>query len=413
MSDATAQLTRALLGAISTSPDQRISFSTFMQQALYAPYIGYYWMPKIGGAGQDFFTAVSLGSDFGELLAEQFVQMWQILGQPKPFHLVELGPGQGLLAADVLSYLQRQYPDCLAAVEYFLIEESGGLIVQQQTGLADWTDAVPIKWTTLDDLPPITGCAFSNELIDALPVHLVEIHNGQLQEVFVTNCTLTQEPPGGSASSEAQPNHSQATEPTPPFTEVLGPPSTPRLAAYFQRLNLDLTQYPDGYRTEVNLAALDWLSQISNKLQQGYLLTVDYGYPAQRYYNPRREGGTLQCYYRHRHHSNPYVNVGSQDITAHVDFTTLEKVGKSLGLRTVGFTQQAMFLMSLGLGERMAGLSQTTGTDLNALLQRRDALRQLIDPMGMGNFGVLMQSKGLTEAQNSLTPQGFVVPAMP
>ena len=405
-----SELTQALLDAIATAPDRRIPFSTFMQQALYTPHRGYYWQPKIGGAGQDFFPAVSHGPDFGELLAEQFVQMWQILGQPQPFHLVEMGPGQGLLAADVLGHLQQQYPDCLAAVEYFLVEASDGLIAQQQARLADW--AVPIHWTTLADLPPIVGCAFSNEFVDALPVHRVEICEGELWEVFVCDLKPTQKTPHRLALSEAQPNDSETSQPKTPFAEVLGLPSNPHLVEYFQRLNIDLTQYPNGYRTEVNLAALDWLSQISKKLRQGYLFTIDYGYPAQRYYNPRREGGTLQCYYQHRHHSNPYVNVGSQDITAHVDFTTLEKVGESLGLKTVGFTQQAMFLMSLGLGERMAGLSQTTGTDLNALLQRRDALRQLIDPMGMGNFGVLMQSQGLTAAQQRLTPQGFVVPAM-
>ncbi|MEO0541242.1 MAG: class I SAM-dependent methyltransferase [Cyanobacteria bacterium P01_A01_bin.105] len=392
MSDASVQLTQSLLERIQAAPEQRITFAEFMHQVLYAPYLGYYWAPKIGGAGQDFFTAASLGPDFGELLAEQFAQMWHILGQPQPFHLVEMGPGQGLLAKDVLGYLQRRHPACLAAVAYVLVEESAGLRSHQQTQLAHWSATVPLRWTTLADLPPITGCAFSNELVDAFPVHLVEVHNGQLQEVFLVE--------------------NQAEPPVIPFIEVLAAPSTPRLPDYFQRLNLDLSQYPDGYRTEVNLTALDWLTHISAKLHQGYLLTVDYGYPAHRYYSPRRTGGTLQCYFQHRHHSNPYVNLGQQDITAHVDFTTLETVGESLGLRPVGFTQQAMFLMSLGLGDRMAALSQTRAIDINTLLQRRDALRQLIDPMGMGNFGVLMQSKGLTAEQERITPQGFVVPAM-
>ncbi|MEM6353635.1 MAG: class I SAM-dependent methyltransferase [Cyanobacteria bacterium P01_D01_bin.14] len=395
MSEASAQLTQSLLKAIEVSKDQRITFADFMEQVLYAPYLGYYWVPKIGGAGQDFFTAVSLGPDFGELLAEQLAQMWQILGQPEPFHLVEMGPGQGLLAMDVLGYLQRQHPGCFAAVTYFLVEGSGGLRSHQQNRLADWSSAVPIAWKTLSDLPEIVGCAFSNELVDAFPVHQVAVKDGQLQEVFVTAADRDATAAGAM-----------------PFREVLGETSTPRIQAYFERLGIDWRDYPDGYRTEVNLAAVDWLGAIAAKLHQGYLLTIDYGYPAHRYYNPMRTSGTLQCYFQHRHHSNPYVNLGQQDITAHVDFTTLEQVGESLGLKTVGFTPQALFLMSLGLGERMANLSQTSGADLRTLLQRRDSLRQLIDPAGMGNFGVLMQSQGLSEAQQAFLPQGFVVPPM-
>ena len=130
-------------------------------------------------------------------------------------------------------------------------------------------------------------------------------------------------------------------------------------------------------------------------MQQGYLLTIDYGYTAARYYNPMRSQGTLQCYYRHGYHNNPYINIGEQDITAHVDFTALERWGEQCGLQKVGFTQQGLFLMALGLGERIAAISTDNTNNLEQLLQRRETLHQLINPQGLGGFGVLVQTKGL------------------
>ena len=176
-------------------------------------------------------------------------------------------------------------------------------------------------------------------------------------------------------------------------------------------MGIDLTQssYADGYRSEINLAALDWLSIVADRLQRGYVLTIDYGYPASRYYNPRRSQGTLQCYYQHRYHDNPYINIGQQDITAHVDFTALERWGKQCGLEKVGFTQQGLFLMALGLGSRIAALSHQE-IPISQLLQRRSALHQLLDPVGLGGFGVLVQSKGLNEKEKSQSLKGLTVP---
>ncbi|MGC8714963.1 MAG: SAM-dependent methyltransferase, partial [Leptodesmis sp.] len=160
--------------------------------------------------------------------------------------------------------------------------------------------------------------------------------------------------------------------------------------------------YLDHYQTEVNLAALEWMAAVASRLQRGYVLTIDYGYSSDRYYNPVRSQGTLQCYYQHRHHSDPYRYVGQQDITAHVDFTALQKQGERWGLDTLGFTKQGLFLMALGLGDRIAALSQSTATDaktIQDILFRRDALQRLVDPTGLGNFGVLIQSKGVPTDQ--------------
>jgi len=226
-----------------------------------------------------------------------------------------------------------------------------------------------------------------------LPVHQIVIEGGQLREIYVTT---------GSGERE--------------FVEVTGELSTPRLAEYFELVGIQVTggAYPDGYRSEVNLAALDWISTVADKVQRGYLLTIDYGYKATRYYSPGRSQGTLQCYYRHRHHDNPYIYIGHQDITAHVDFTALERQGELCGMSRVGFTQQGLFLMALGLGERLSAIT-TSGTEsqgIQEVLRRRQALHQLIDPMGLGGFGVLVQSKGLSEEERGRQIKGLRMPAM-
>lgn len=381
LSDVNPALCDALLRRITESPQQRITFAEYMEFVLYHSQYGYYTTKAINiGQQGDFFTSPHLGADFGELLAEQFVQMWDILGH-LPFTLLEMGAGQGFLAADILEYLERQYPDFFAVLDYVIVERSAALKHQQQQRLQKWDNR--LRWCSLEEIPAnsITGCCFSNELVDALPVHQFVIHQGQLQEIYVT------------------------TKDGINLEEVTGV-STLQLAEYFDLVGIKLpsSSYPEGYRSEVNLAALDWLKMVASGLQRGYLLTIDYGYPASRYYNPARSQGTLQCYYRHRHHNNPYLNIGRQDITAHVDFTALERWGAICGLDNLGFTQQGLFLMALGLGSRLTALSTDpmVAQGLAPLLRRREALHQLIDPMGLGGFGVLVQSKGLSETTQPL-----------
>ncbi|UKO98122.1 class I SAM-dependent methyltransferase [Nostoc sp. UHCC 0870] len=392
--DSNLALHTAIAHRISTSPQQRITFAEYMDMVLYHPELGYYSSNavKIGFKGGDFFTSVTLDADFGELLAEQFLQMWKILGQPIPFYLVEMGAGQGLLALHILQYTQQHHPDFFSVLQYLIIEKSPGLQQEQQQRLQEF----PVRWCSWEEISPnsIVGCFFSNELVDALPVHQFILESGELREIYVT---IQEEQVGEGV--------------TPSFTEITGALSTPRLGEYFDLVGINFQQggYEDGYRSEINLAALDWLSIVADRLQRGYVLTIDYGYPANRYYNPRRSQGTLQCYYHHRHHNNPYINIGRQDITAHVDFTALERWGEPCGLDKVGFTQQGLFLMSLGLGNRIAALSYQE-IPLSQLLQRRESLHQLIDPTGLGNFGVLIQSKGLPKQDTTQRLKGLTVP---
>jgi SAM-dependent MidA family methyltransferase len=387
MSEKSHRLQQVILAKIQANSDKRITFAEFMDLALYHPDYGYYSSGQVAiGAEGDFFTASSLGPDFGELLAEQLAEMWLILNYPKPFQVIEMGAGLGDLAIDILNYWQSNYPDLLQNVEYSIVEESPSLIATQQEKLQSWRKkGINLSWKNWSDLAnnSVTGCFFSNELIDAFPVHQVIWQNHQLQEIYI-----------GEDQGE--------------LIEIIAELSTSKLLNYFQQvqINLDSDDYPEGYRTEVNLQALDWLNRVSQKLNKGYLLTIDYGYSAQKYYHPQRSQGTLQCYYQHRYHSHPLVNLGLQDITTHVNFTALENHGKSLGLETLGFTNQALFLMSLGLGDRLAELS-TGKFNFAEIFKRRDALHQLIDPTGLGKFGVLLQGKGLTPVQKTRSLKGF------
>lgn len=390
--DCNPALCEAIALKIAESPQHRITFAEYMDLVLYHPQHGYYVTNATIGKEGDFFTSAHLGADFGELLAAQFLQIWEILAKPVRFTLVEMGAGQGILAMDILSYLEQHHPDFFAAISYTIVERSPSLIEHQQQRLHKYQDRV--QWLTLEQIPEnsLVGCCFSNELVDALAVHQFVIEKRQIREIYVTA-------PAKDFSSIT-------------FTEVVDEPSTPRIREYFELVEIPLLSpaYLDGYRSEVNLAALDWLAAIAARLKCGYLLTIDYGYTAQRYYNPMRSHGTLQCYYRHHRHNNPYIYIGRQDLTAHVDFTALQKWGERCELSTVGITQQGLFLMALGLGDRIAALASSAPNSIQRLLSQRDSLHQLIDPNGLGGFNVLVQSKNLTLAQASQPLKGLSLP---
>ncbi|PPT09419.1 hypothetical protein CKA32_001764 [Geitlerinema sp. FC II] len=381
------ELVRSIQHRIENAPDRRISFADYMETVLYHPQHGYYSRGAKFGAGGDFVTSTHLSADFGEMLAKQLRQMWEILGKPKPFSIVEMGAGQGILAVDLLKYLQREAFGCFEAIEYVIVETSSSLRSHQKQ-----IQGANLRWCDWEEIPDesIVGCFLSNELVDAFPVHRIAVEGGQLQEIYTT------------------------LDESGAFREVTGELSAPRLRSYFDFVGIDPSHFREGYRTEVNLQALSWMETVANKLDRGYVLTVDYGYEARRYYAIGRSRGTLQCYCQHRYHDDPYTAIGEQDITAHVDFTALQRQGDACGLTTEGFTQQGLFLMALGLGERLAELGQenrpATGQEIIDIIQRRQVLHSLIDPMGLGGFGVLVQSKGLGSDRDRL--KGLTPPPM-
>jgi len=345
-----------------------ITFACFMDLALYHPSLGYYssGSDPIGASG-DFYTSPGAHPAFGALLAIQLADMWDKLGNPSPFYAVELGAGAGLLASDILEFAPHLSPDFSNALEYLTIDRRP---VQSATGTHPIvSDALPLR--------NITGCILSNEYLDAMPVHCVVMQNGKLREIYV----------GIEDDS---------------LVEVIDDPSTPLLQLRLTDLNVTLAE---GQHAEINLE-LDALARsLSQTLQSGYILTIDYGHPARDLYSPSRPTGTLACHYQHSLNTHPLRRIGRQDITAHVDFTSLAKAGEHYGLQSSEIVTQGDFLGSLGIvaiNDRLRDQGLTT-TQYNANLM---ALSNLIDPEALGGFKVLIQSKGVDAA----SPSGLGAP---
>lgn len=361
-----------------------ISFADYMALCLYHPEYGYYMVPRerIGKQG-DFFTSSSVHSLFGGLVARQLRQMWELLGRG-PFTIVEQGAGEGHLCLDILDAVAEEAPDFYRSLRYQLVEVSPDNRRRQQGLLAAHLERT--EWCALEEVDAVEGCFLSNELVDAFPVHLVEQHQGALREVYVVSRE------GGLA-------------------EELRPLSTPELEDYFRRLKITL---PEGNRAEVNLEAGRWLTQVATRLRRGFVLTIDYGYPAAELYAPFRSTGTLMCYHRHSAGEDPYRHIGNQDITAHVDFTTLQRVGEDAGLDSLYFGEQYRFLMGLGFVEALMKL-QAQEQDENRARSLRLVLKNLILPEGgMGEtFKVLVQGKGVGSPELDCSRRIGDIPILP
>jgi SAM-dependent MidA family methyltransferase len=302
-----------------------IPFRRFMELALYHPGLGYYSSGRARiGRGGDFFTNVSVGPLFGRLLARQLAEMWGNLAQPEDFTIVEQGANNGQLAADILGGLRDFAPDCFEATRYWIVEPNEQLALQQRTLLAgeaaDWAPSI-------EALRPFAGVHVSNELIDAFPVHVVEWDGNAWQEHYV-------EVDGDE------------------FVFVKGVLSSPALALACAKIPQPL---PNGYVTEVNVAAAAWITGVSARVEDGYVLAVDYGHLREDYYHPDRATGTLSAYLSHRRERNPLSRPGEIDLTAHVDFTSLIDAGTAAGLRLCGYTDQHHFMVALGTDYFAAG----------------------------------------------------------
>jgi SAM-dependent MidA family methyltransferase len=343
-----------------------ISFAEYMEHCLYHPRSGYYMesRTRIGKEG-DFFTSSSVHSLFGRLISRQLRQMWEILGK-RAFAVVEQGAGEGHLCLDILNAAKEESPEFYGDLHYHLVEISSDNRRRQEKLLSGHLQKV--GWSSLEALNEVEGCFLSNELIDAFPVHLVENRDGELQEVFVVVREGV-------------------------LAESLRPLSTPEIAEYF--LSLGAKPAP-GNRAEVNLEAPRWIGKVAALLRRGFVMTIDYGYPAQELYAPFRRSGTLMCYYRHTANEDPFQHPGCQDITAHVDFTTLERAGEAGGLHTLFFGEQYRFLLGLGFVEALVEMQEKEPDEHRARALRL-VLKNLILPEGgMGEtFKVLVQGKGV------------------
>jgi SAM-dependent MidA family methyltransferase len=349
----------------------RITFADFMGACLYEPGLGYYTSPgrKVGAEG-DFYTSISVHAAFGRVIAREIAQMWRDMGPPATFTLVECGAGNGRLACDIMDYLAEREPTMYGGLNLVLVEKEPTLEAAQCEMLAAHDGKV--SWLSPEEFSSgsfrFSGCLYSNELIDALPVHRVVMTEDGLQEIYVN-------------LKEGE------------LFEELGVLSTPALSDYLSRITIELYT---GQQAEINLAAPLWLAEAAQALQRGFILTVDYGFPAVELYAPHRKRGTLLCYHRHQIEENPYVRLGQQDITAHVDFSTLMKAGEELGLQSDWFGEQYRFLLSVGIVEEIEEIEQSDATE-EKKLKLRLALKKLIMPEGgMGDtFRILIQSKAV------------------
>ncbi|MBI2861523.1 MAG: SAM-dependent methyltransferase [Chloroflexi bacterium] len=348
-----------------------LTFAQFMELCLYHPSLGYYTAgrQRVGPQG-DYYTSPSAHPIFGALLAHQLEQLWAILDHPRPFVVVELGAGKGLLAADILTSVQQLSSGFQDALRYVLADRSPRPPARpaDQHIWAICSNAIP--------LAEVTGCFLSNELLDSFPTHIVEQREGKLLEVYV----------------DLEGNR---------FVEALGDPSTSLLE---QRLAQAGVTLADGQRAEVCLALRDWVASVSQSLARGFVLTIDYGYEARELYAPHRRRGTLLCYYHHSVSEDPYIRVGEQDISVHVDFSTVILEGQRHGLHPEGLTTQRAFLQNLGIEAYIDALARQ-GLPQSAYYANMQGMRDLIKPDGLGTFKILIQSKGVEGGHlDGLTP---------
>ncbi len=328
-----------------------------MELALYHPEYGYYARAaRRSGRAGDFFTSVDVGRVFGELLAAQFGEMWRVAGGAR-CDLVEAGAGNGRLAADILECAAASDRAFYDAIDLSLVERSGAARDAQPQTLGPPAAKLPHSGATLPHR--IDGILFANELLDALPTHVVVMRDA-LREVYV----------------DWQDER---------LVEREDDPSTPALQHYLDRAGVAIEP---GWRVELNLAAVEWMKDAARRLVRGFLLLIDYGHVATHLYDASHAAGTLTSYQRHAASSGAdaaWLDApGDVDMTSHVDLTTIQRVAEAEGLETIGILDQTYFLLGLGLADK---LSQDT--DVRSLKDRL-ALKTLMMPGGLGSVQKVM-----------------------
>lgn len=351
------------------APQQIISFEEWMNQALYNPWGGYYagGLAKLSGDNTasalqgDFTTAPELTPWYGRTLTTQITQ---ILEASHSLQILEFGAGSGKLALSILEQLNNP------SIKYFIIELSADLKQRQQGTLKDYSHQV--EW--LSAIPEnFEGCILANEVLDAMPVKLVQWReDNHLEEIYV------------SWETGLLDYHNQ--------------PASPML----EQLMLSRMPPLPNYRTEVNLQAEAWIKSLGNHLKKGGILLIDYGFPQREYYHPQRHRGTLMCHFQHHAHDEPLLYPGLQDITAHVDFTAIADAAIENHLEVLGYTSQARFLMNCGI---LNLLHQLDPNDVQHYARQIGPVQKLLSEAEMGElFKVMLLGKAL-----DIDPIGFVM----
>ena len=359
-------LAKALEAELARGP---MPFRRFMELALYHPEGGYYAQPRPrAGAAGDFLTSPHQSPWFGRLAARQLQALWERMGEPASFPVLEYGAGEGWLAHDILEGAQALEPAFRGAIRYTPVEQGPAARERLRERLAPWPASVRFPDSSPDQWMPgkdFEGAVLAHEFLDALPVHLLIQAGGGLRERHVER--------RGEGLA---------------FCE--GPLSDSRLEGWFDQLGVKLAP---GQRAEACPAAAEWVQAIASKLRRGAILIWDYGYSARVLYGEERREGTLRGYRRHTLVPDVLARPGEMDLTAHVDFTALLQTAEGAGLRLGGFTDQTHFLLGLGLPEALEGAA---GPDAP---RERRAVMGLLDPGGLGSaIKVMLLTKGLGEA---------------
>ena len=348
---------------IDTGP---ITFERFMKKALYDEEHGYYTSGNVSiGKSGDFYTSPYVHYAFGEIIATFIEKSLQHINTSAP-RVIEMGSGRGTLAKDILDKFKRDMPSVYDKLIYTLIEKSAHLTNEAREVLENHLDKLRFVGdiTELESLS-FEGVIISNELFDALPFHRVTNDGGEIREIYV------------SFDGEN-------------FIETVGELSTKELNKY---MNINDLQLVEGQEIEINLSAAALLNDISDALRKGIILTIDYGYLAQELYTSSRMKGTYKCMKEHKISEDPYVDIGKQDITSHVDFSNLIREGEKRDLNELKYTTQGQFLVDWGILELIEELSKSGNESLEKNI---GSIKNLFLPGSMGNqFKVLIQEKGL------------------
>lgn len=369
-----------------------VPFSTYMAWALHDPVHGAYGSGRlrIGPAG-DFATAPSLGSDFAALLAPQLADWLGELAAagPGPVALVEAGPGEGSLAADLAAALAAGWPELARRCELVLVEPNPGMAERQRRRLAD--GPLPCRWSSFAELAatPLRGVLLAHEVLDALPVERITWDGALWRRQQVV---LHDRP-------DAEP--SLRLEPGEPLEAAMLAP----LAA------LDLlspgAQRPAGWTTELHLGLGPWLQEAAAAVAEGPLLVIDYALEARSYYAPQRSAGTLMAYRAQEASGDPLLQPGTWDLTAHLCIDSLQEAAAAAGWQPLGHCRQGQALLALGLAERLHGLQRLQGAELAGALARREALLRLVDPHALGDFRWLAFARNRPDGQPDGSPRGL------
>jgi len=354
-----------------------IPFSRYMELCLYDPELGYYSrnVEQFGKAG-DFYTSSDVHSVFGRLLARQFDEMWRVLGSPEQINIVELGPGRGLFAQDVLGWSERRFPDFFRALRYVLVESSPALCERLQITLADHLQSGKAEIAAPEGgkLNESAAIVFGNEFFDALPVDILSTQ--------------------GSLCIDTRDGH---------FIETWRPSSADEME-FLDRYSV----HPEpGERIEALLGAHQFMDCLAANLSQGFIVAIDYGYTRAEQLAGRHRG-TLKAIRQHSASANPYEAPGEQDITADVNFTALAAAAEKQGMQTHKLVTQSQFLMGIGEANQFADAfveCRVPQERAKVALQ----LKHLVTPAGMGeSFHVLVASKEVTrEGIDSLSGLNF------